>query len=79
MVIADCWFIPNLEIYYTIQSPKFKIKIDLPPARLERATHSLAYLTWFPKPCFSEEKQVESLDYILDISVWVRVVSTEPL
>ena len=48
----------------------------MPPARLERATHSLAYLTWFPKPHFPKET-VESLDYILDISVWVRVVSTD--
>ena len=43
-------------------------KLVMPPARLERATHSLAYLTWFPKPHFPK-KTVESLDYILDISV----------
>ncbi len=49
----------------------------MPPARLERATHSLAYLTWFPKPCFPARKQVESLDYILGVSAWVRLVSTD--
>ncbi len=55
-----------------------KSKIEMPPARLERATHSLAYLTWFPKPHFLV-KTVESLDYILGVSAWVRVVSTAPL
>ena len=40
-----------------------------PPAGLEPATHSLAYLTRFPEPHLLPKRCVDGLDYILDISV----------
>jgi len=42
---------------FTIPARFFRLKkLEMPPARLERATHSLAYLTWFPKPYFLRNK-----------------------
>ncbi len=47
-------FFADVDFKFEIHNPQSKIEI--PPTRLERVTHSLAYLTWFPKPQFSEEK-----------------------
>lgn len=65
-VIADFGLIENQALKSKINSELYNrkskipnLKSKIPPARLERATHSLAYLTWFPKPYLLKKNKLK--------------------